>query len=58
MKDGSIVLMHENYATTAEAMERLIPELVAEGWQIVTVSEMFKAKGQELLDGNVYNNAK
>jgi len=58
MKDGSIVLMHENYATTASAMEILIPELVAEGWQIVTVSEMFKAKGQELLDGSVYNNAK
>lgn len=58
MKDGSIVLMHENYATTAEAMEILIPELVAEGWQIVTVSEMFKAKGQELLDGTAYNNAK
>ena len=58
MKDGSIVLMHENYATTAEAMERLIPELVAEGWQIVSVSELFKAKGLELLDGNVYHNAK
>lgn len=58
MKDGSIVLMHETYATTAEAMEILIPELVAEGWQIVSVSELFKAKGLELLDGTVYNSAK
>ncbi len=57
-KDGAIVLMHENYATTAEAMEILIPQLVAEGWQIVSVSELFKAKGQELKDGEVYNNAK
>ena len=57
-KDGAIVLMHETYTTTAEAMEILIPQLVAEGWQIVSVSELFKAKGQELKDGQVYNNAK
>ncbi len=58
MKDGSIVLMHETYTTTAEAMEILIPELVAEGWQIVSVSELFKAKGLTLLDGSVYSSAK
>ncbi len=57
-KDGAIVLMHETYATTASAMETLIPKLVAEGWQIVSVSELFKAKGQELLDGMVYSNAR
>ena len=57
-KDGAIVLMHETYAATAEAMEILIPQLVAEGWQIVSVSELFKAKGMELKDGQVYNNAK
>ena len=57
-KDGAIVLMHETYTTTAEAMETLIPQLVAEGWQIVSVSELFKAKGLELKDGQVYNSAK
>jgi peptidoglycan/xylan/chitin deacetylase (PgdA/CDA1 family) len=57
-KDGAIVLMHETYKTTAEAMEILIPQLVAEGWQIVSVSELFKAKGLEMKDGQVYNNAK
>lgn len=57
-KDGAIVLMHETYKATAEAMEILIPQLVAEGWQIVSVSELFKAKGLELKDGTVYNNAK
>jgi len=56
-KDGAIVLMHENYTSTAEAMETLIPQLVAEGWQIVSVSEMFKAKGLEMKDGSVYTNA-
>ncbi len=57
-KDGAIVLMHENYNTTATAMETLIPQLVAEGWQIVSVSELFKAKGLELKDGSVYTNAR
>ena len=56
--DGAIVLMHETYSTTATAMETLIPQLVAEGWQIVSVSELFKAKGLELKDGQVYTNAK
>lgn len=57
-KDGAIVLMHETYSTTAEAMEILIPQLVAEGWQIVSVSELFKAKGLDLDDGFVYSSAK
>ena len=57
-KDGAIVLMHENYKTTAEAMEILIPQLVAEGWQIVSVSELFKAKGLEMKDGQAYNQGK
>jgi len=57
-KDGAIVLMHENYTSTAEAMETLIPQLVTEGWQIVSVSELFKAKGLEMKDGQVYTNAK
>ena len=55
--DGAIVLMHENYESTASAVETLVPQLVAEGWQIVSVSELFKAKGQELLRGKVYNYA-
>ncbi|MDD6034890.1 MAG: polysaccharide deacetylase family protein [Lachnospiraceae bacterium] len=57
-KDGAIVLMHETYSSTADAMEKLIPQLVEEGWQIVSVSELFKAKGLELLNGTVYNSAK
>lgn len=57
-KDGAIVLMHETYSSTATAMETLIPQLVAEGWQIVSVSELFKAKGLELKDGQVYTNAR
>lgn len=43
-KDGDIVLMHEIYGTTADAVEKIVPELIAEGYQLVTVSELVKAK--------------
>ena len=53
--NGQIVLMHENYETTAAAVEQLCPYLKANGWQVVTVSELFKAKEKEMYAGNVYN---
>lgn len=55
--DGAIVLMHENYDSTAKAMEVLIPQLVAEGWNIVSISELFKAKDLILKAGQIYNSA-
>ena len=53
--DNTVVLMHETYDTTAEAMEYLAPYMKEQGWQIVTVSEMFKANGKEMKNGEVYN---
>ena len=53
--NGAVVLMHENYDTTAGAIEELAPVLKANGWQMVTVSEMFKAAGQTMYNGQVYN---
>lgn len=59
MADGSlrnqVVLMHETYDTTAQAMEYLAPYMKEQGWQIVTVSEMFKANGKDMKNGEVYN---
>ena len=51
---NSIVLCHENYAATAEAMEELMPWLKEQGWQVVTVSEMYAANGQTMMGGKVY----
>ncbi|WP_317854572.1 polysaccharide deacetylase family protein [Chakrabartyella piscis] len=39
--DGSVILMHDIYETTVEAVEILVPELIADGYQFVTVSELF-----------------
>ncbi len=55
--DNSIVLMHETYTSTAEAVEYLVPYLKQNGWQVVTVSELFKANGQTMYDGTVYTRA-
>lgn len=57
-KDGDIILFHDLYDTTAAAIERLVPELIAQGYQIVTVSEMFQAKGISLEPGKVYYSAR
>lgn len=38
--DGDIVLMHDIHMTTAQASQRIIPELTAAGYQLVTVSEL------------------
>lgn len=52
--DGKIVLMHETYTTTAEAVEYLVPYLKEQGYQVVTISELFKARGKNPLAGKVY----
>ena len=38
--DGDIVLMHDIHEETAEASQRLIPDLLEMGYQLVTVSEL------------------
>ena len=52
--DGRIILMHSIYGTTADAVEKLVPELINKGYQLVTVSEMAKYKGYKLQTGNIY----
>ncbi|MBR2086222.1 MAG: hypothetical protein IJ906_03640, partial [Oscillospiraceae bacterium] len=53
--NGQVLLMHENYGTTAEAVEKLCKDLPAKGYQIVSVGQMFKAKGVDMQYGQVYN---
>ncbi|MBR5723275.1 MAG: 1,4-beta-xylanase, partial [Oscillospiraceae bacterium] len=53
--DGQVVLMHENYDSTATAVEQLCPWLEQNGYAVVTVSEMFKFHNKQLKGGKVYN---
>ena len=43
--ENAVVLMHEQYATTAEAVEYLLPTLIEKGYRFVTVSELAKQNG-------------
>ena len=44
-------MCHDLYKTTVDAMERVIPTLVAEGYELVTVSELL---GANLEPGKMY----
>ncbi len=54
VKDGAIVLMHDMEASSAQASQIMIPELIAAGYELVTVSEMAAARGG-MVAGQVYN---
>ena len=56
--DGSIILMHDLYDSTAEATEVIVPWLISQGYQLVTVSEMMEAKGIQMQNGVAYNSAR
>jgi peptidoglycan/xylan/chitin deacetylase (PgdA/CDA1 family) len=56
VSDGSIILCHDLYDTTADAMERVIPELIAQGYQLVTVEELLSFSQNAVEPGNVYTN--
>ena len=43
--DGDIILMHDIHPETAEASKRIIPDLIEEGYQLVTVSELMYYRG-------------
>ena len=53
-KNGSIVLCHDVYESTAKAMSRVIPDLIARGFELVTVSEILREKFNELVPGKMY----
>jgi peptidoglycan/xylan/chitin deacetylase (PgdA/CDA1 family) len=48
MRDGAIILLHDTQPfphPTPEALDILIPELKKQGYEFVTVSELFRRKG-------------
>ncbi len=47
VQDGAIILLHDSQgnAQTVEALDTIIPTLIEQGYQFVTVAELFEAKG-------------
>lgn len=54
VKDGSVILMHDIYSTSVDAAEILIPQLIEEGYQLVTVHELAALHNTELSAGIAY----
>ena len=54
VQDGDIILMHDLYECTAEAVEYLVPELIERGYRPVSVSELFRIKDIPLEEGILY----
>ena len=44
VKDGDIILMHDIYDSTAEAVARIVPELKEKGFQLVTCRQLVISK--------------
>lgn len=57
IKDGDVILMHDIYPSSVDAMEIVLPELKARGFQIVTVSQLYGNKRIPLNLNTVYKNA-
>ena len=41
-ESGDIILFHDIYDETADALEKILPALIERGCQLVTVSDMFR----------------
>ena len=52
--DGDIVLMHDIHSPSVDAAIYLIPKLIEDGYQLVTVSEMAEERGITMENGAVY----
>ncbi|MDR0839345.1 MAG: polysaccharide deacetylase family protein [Oscillospiraceae bacterium] len=56
VRDGGIILCHDIYDETADAMAYVIPELIARGYQLVTVSELLSFSDRAVEAGAIYRN--
>jgi len=52
--DGAIILMHDIYPTSVEAVPTLVDTLRQNGYEFVTVPELAKERGVELSPGKIY----
>ena len=53
-RDGSIALLHDSHSTSVTAALRAIDTLQAQGYEFVTLSEMFMRRGVALQNGKIY----
>lgn len=52
--DGEIILMHDIHEKSVDGFLKALPDLVADGYELVTVSELYQLKHRPLESGNIY----
>ncbi|MDD4312610.1 MAG: polysaccharide deacetylase family protein [Eubacteriales bacterium] len=52
--DGAIVLFHDIYDFTADAIEKIVPDLISQGYQLVTISELIALDENPVSPGERY----
>lgn len=58
ISDGDIILMHELYETSKEALKILLPKLYSMGYQVTSISELANLQGKEIEIGHAYRSFK
>ena len=53
-QDGDVVLLHDIHEYNVDAVKRFVPDLIAEGFQLVTVPELYEARGETLEPATVH----
>ena len=56
IKDGSIILFHEQYDNVARVLKEILP-MYSDEYEFVTVTELFERKGITLEKNKIYNSA-
>lgn len=52
--DGDIVLLHDIHNYNVNAVKNFVPDLIEQGFQLVTVSELYEARGEKLEPGTLH----
>lgn len=56
-KDGSIILLHDIHPTSVDGAILAIDEMLAQGYEFTTVSELLRRRGIDPVNGSVYSSA-
>lgn len=58
IRDGAIILLHDIHRTSVDGVLMAIDILLEEGWEFVTVSELYRRRGVEMTNGAVHYNCR
>lgn len=53
-KDGDIILLHDIHSTSVDGFIKALPKLKKKGFELVTVSELYRIKGKKLKNGKMH----